>query len=117
MGHAEFDTELAIGRLILAGDDQRPLRLDADALAGLFAARLPNLVVLNACSSARSAPGGTAFSGLAAALFQAGVPAVVGMQEPVEDRSPAVFFRPPEAIPAPATPPTYRGPDAELSAG
>ncbi len=91
MGHAEFDDALALGHLILAGEDRRPQRLDAEAVARLVAARLPRLVVLNACSSALVRPGGSAFSGLTSALFQAGVPAVVGMQGPILNR-PATRF-------------------------
>ncbi len=91
MGHAEFDSALAVGRLVLAGEDRRPMRLDADAVARLVVARLPRLVVLNACNSARTLPGGNAFSGLASALFQAGVPAVIGMQAPIPDCSAIAF--------------------------
>jgi hypothetical protein len=61
-----------------------------EVLANLLTGReKPRLAVLNACSTARAAgaEGLPPFGGIAAALVLGGVPAVVAMQRPIEDRA------------------------------
>lgn len=61
--------------------------VDADALQNVLYGRIA-LVVLNACqTSAVDASMSTVFGAMAPMLIQAGIPAVVGMQFPIADRS------------------------------
>ncbi len=99
MGHAELNPSSGEGRLILAGNDQQPQRMAGEVVANLVKAWLPRLVVLNACGTARAVDGcrrgtggGDAFyRGIASALVQAGVPAVVGMLSPLRDSAALAF--------------------------
>lgn len=101
MGHARHggpDGEDAAGELLF--EDARG---DTDAVAAPHLARqlvdaAPRLrlVFLNACETARgtrSATGAETACGLAAALVQTGVPAVVAMQLPVSDGAARAFSR------------------------
>ena len=61
--------------------------VDADALQNVLYGRIA-LVVLNACqTSAVDTSMATVFGAMAPALIQTGIPAVVGMQFPIADRS------------------------------
>jgi hypothetical protein len=94
MGHGAFDPVSGEGSLFLGKEDERPIRVSgtdlATALDGFTSLRL---AVLNACSSARSGvlEAGNPFAGVAAALAQAGLPAVIAMQAPIEDRLAITF--------------------------
>jgi CHAT domain-containing protein len=98
IGHGDFDEDTEKGILILEEDGgSRGDAYDADYLRSPFTvAGGPQLVVLNACSSAAS-NGRDMFSSLAADLIAGGVPAVVAMQFPVSDdmavRFAARFYR------------------------
>jgi len=66
--------------------------IGAERLGEVFAHRNITLVVITACSSALTGQG-TAFNSVAGALIKYGVPAVVAMQFPVEDRSTQQFVQ------------------------
>jgi hypothetical protein len=99
-GHGEMEREMGVepgtiegsGRLILSGDDRRPVPLDATNLALELGARGVRLAVLSACEAAGRDPV-TPWSGVASALFRQGIPAVVGMQYTVRDRNAIAFSR------------------------
>jgi hypothetical protein len=94
MGHGAFDPETEEGGLILRGPHGEARLTTARALADLArSAPSLRLVCLNACESARlpRRRGRDPFSGLAAALVMAGVPAVVAMQFPISDRASLLF--------------------------
>jgi len=97
MGHGAFTEppEGAPQAALLFEDQERraarvPASLLANALRGLEDLRL---VVLNACDSGRfpRRRGADPYSGVAAALVLAGVPAVVAMQFPISDRAAIAF--------------------------
>lgn len=93
MGHAGFDEATGTGALLLDGPRGLCEPVSGEVLADLLKGRLPRLVVLNACQSARalSGTGRDFFSGLAAAVVIGGVPAVVAMRAPIAD-SAAIRF-------------------------
>jgi hypothetical protein len=90
MGHGTFDRASGEGMLVFEGADGSP-----DLVSGrAFATKLRDLrslgvVVLNACNTARAGQkgGGNPFRGVATALVQGGMPAVVAMQRPISDRA------------------------------
>ena len=99
-GHGKMDREMGeepgtiegSGYLVLSGDDRRPVLLDAANLALELGARGVRLAVLSACEAAGRDPA-TPWSGVASALYQQGIPAVVGMQYTVRDRNAIAFGR------------------------
>ncbi len=88
MGHGGFDPRTGEGTLLFAGPEAGGVKISGQHLAtkikDLGSLRL---VVLNACSTARSSAdaGRNPFSGVATALVLGGVPAVVAMQSPIAD--------------------------------
>ncbi len=90
MGHGTFDRASGDGMLVFEKEDG-----SQDLVSGrAFATKLRDLrslgvVVLNACNTARAGQqgGGNPFRGVATALVQGGVPAVVAMQRPISDRA------------------------------
>lgn len=74
-----------LGSLVLAGVDGGARSVDQERLGRFLRHKSLRLVVLNACQGARTASDDV-FSGVAQALVRGGVPAVVAMQEDVEDR-------------------------------
>jgi len=85
MGHGGFDGETGRGAIFFAGRGGKPTPIDG----GLLADQLRDcpslrLVFLNACETACSAAPNP-FAGMANALLQAGVPAVLAMQFPIRD--------------------------------
>ena len=101
MGHGAFDATAGAGVLYFVGPQHNPLPLSGVALARLLGNFLPELrlVVLNACNTAlTTAPSGRdPFSGVAAALMEGGLPAVLAMQAPIRDQAAisfsSVFYR------------------------
>jgi CHAT domain-containing protein len=92
-GHAEFDAVTATGEIILEEATSRaPAPIDAQTLALNLARSQVRLALLSACDTTRQRTTHP-WGGLAAALVGAGVPAVVGMQFPVEDESAVAFSR------------------------
>lgn len=94
IGHGGYDA--AGGGFLWFEEEDRPLRVDGEALAALLRGSSVRIVVLNACESARSDPSDT-FAGVAPRLVQAGVPAVVAMQAALLERAAlqfsAAFYR------------------------
>jgi len=94
MGHGDFDRRTGRGRLIFTTPDRRRDPVDGARLARKIR-DVPTLqwVFLNACESAavRGGDGRHPFSGMAAALVRAGLPAVVAAQFPISDRAAIAF--------------------------
>jgi hypothetical protein len=88
MGHGRLEPETGRGLLVLERPDGRAEPVAADALAAVLK-DFPSvrLVVLNACETARAGGGGVgqSFTGLAPALMQGGLAAVLAMQLPISD--------------------------------
>lgn len=92
--HGGFDSASGEGVLYLEGDDGRSIAVSGDQLAEQLRDLDVALVVLNACDTAVPEPTGREpFAGVAAALIAAGIPAVVAMQAPIEDRAALAFGR------------------------
>jgi len=102
-GHGGFARDLATveaggtGVIILAGENgqagapgRAPLLVPADRLAELLRGKGVRLVVLGACETGRR-DGRNVWSGVAAALLKAGIPAVVAMQFTIQDRLATAF--------------------------
>jgi CBASS immunity sensor of nucleotide second messenger signals/CHAT domain-containing protein len=89
IGHGDFDDESGEGRIFLVGADGKEEPVSG-VLLGEHLKSFPNLrlVFLNACDTARipRREGQDAYRSTAAALIQAGVPAVIAMQTPIFDR-------------------------------
>jgi len=91
IGHGSFDDRSGSGALILEGRDGQPRTVDAHDLAGLLPKRHAlRLVVLNSCEGARHSDEDV-FSGVAQALVQKGVPAVVAMRHDIGDEAAVLF--------------------------
>jgi len=97
-GHGDFVTEMGEepgviegrGSLIFAGDENRPVPLDAARLALNLNNRGVQLAVLGACEAA-TRDSVSYWSGVAPALIRHGVPVVVGMQYTVRDANAIAF--------------------------
>jgi hypothetical protein len=90
MGHGMMDGE--VGYLVFEDKDGMGLPVNSDTLAHLLRGTGVRLAMLNACESA-TATGSDAFGSVAAALVQAGLPAVIAHQLPMRDRSAIAFAR------------------------
>jgi len=90
IGHGEYDRFQDKGYLIFQTESGGMQRLDSDSLQQIICRRQIRLVFLNACETGM---GGHADfnSGVAPALVQAGVPAVIGNQYSVLDVSATAF--------------------------
>ncbi len=88
MGHGTFDEASGAGALVFEDEHGRPDPVGGPRLARQLARFVPPLrfVFLNACRTAAAAPGAP-FSGVATALSEVGVPAILAMQYPVSDRA------------------------------
>jgi hypothetical protein len=88
MGHGTFDSRSGEGALVFEDERGGPAPVTGARLARELADFVPPLrfVVLNACRSAEAATGAP-FAGVATALAEVGVPAIVAMQHPVSDRA------------------------------
>jgi hypothetical protein len=95
-GHGGFARDLAVaeaggaGMIVLADENGQGVLVPADRLAELLRGRGVRLVVLGACETGRR-DGHNVWSGVAAALLRAGIPAVVAMQFTIQDRLAAAF--------------------------
>ena len=88
IGHAEYDQQEHQGSLILEDEHGKSVPLQAANAARALRRYGTNLVILNACDTAKGA-----WAGLGPALVRAEIPAVVAMQWPVEDRAATSFSR------------------------
>ena len=94
VGHGDFDPVTGQGRLFFGGVDE-----PADAVSGRTLSSMLQglaelrLVVLNSCDTARFERRGglDPYSGVAQALVQGGLPAVVAMQLPISDPAAIAF--------------------------
>jgi hypothetical protein len=97
VGHAGFDSENGQGRFLLETEYHEPSPVSAEQLANLLRGGqdTPQLLVLNACETARFSwqDDHDPWSGLATALLMAGFPAVVAMQFPITDKAAVAFSR------------------------
>ncbi|MBL8002300.1 MAG: CHAT domain-containing protein [Flavobacteriales bacterium] len=92
MGHAGFDEHAQEGRLLFMSSDGGEQEVDIRTLREILCDRGIHLVFLNACDTARSEDKGMERNkGVAQALVDGGLPAVVANQYPVLDSS-AVDF-------------------------
>jgi hypothetical protein len=97
-GHGEFATQMGpafgsqigSGGIVLAGSDNQPAPASAEQLAETLRGKGVRLVVLGACETGRR-DGINVWSGVAAALLKAGIPAVVAMQYTINDSLAAAF--------------------------
>lgn len=94
IGHGDFDEDSGEGVILLADERGGPHAVSATTLSRLLRAAVPppRLVLLNACESAAGS-GDDRFSGTAATLVRAGVPAVVAMQFAITDAAAITFAR------------------------
>ncbi len=92
MGHGEVDSRTGRGELVFESPDGLSERVPGEALATTLRDLTSlRLVVLNACRTATMPRGGDSFAGVAPALVQAGLPAVVAMQRPISDPAAIAF--------------------------
>jgi hypothetical protein len=95
MGHGDFDQASGRGALLMANEDGSRNLVSGEDLGTYLRDESPllRLVFLNACKTATTSArsGLDPFAGIATALIQAGVPAVVAMQFPISDKA-AISF-------------------------
>lgn len=94
MGHGSFDRETGHGALLLEDQWGGPRPLSGEVLGDILREHQSlRLAVLNACRTGESAreAGWDPFSGVAAALVMAGLPAVLAMSAPVPDSAAVAF--------------------------
>lgn len=97
-GHGEFSREMgpAIGStvgeggIVLADAANQAVLMPADRLGEVLRGKGVRLVVLGACETGRR-DGYNVWSGVAASLLKAGIPAVVAMQFTIKDKLAAAF--------------------------
>ncbi|MFC1975109.1 CHAT domain-containing protein [Chloroflexota bacterium] len=94
MGHGHFDAITGAGALLLTNHKNEPKPI-VGAQLGVLLSNAPSvrLAFLNACQSAELSRSSDLdpFSGVAAALVMAGLPAVVAMQFPISDQAALAF--------------------------
>ncbi len=91
IGHGAYDEQTQSSVLALCDEHNRAHMVNGFTLGTLFAGyRDTRLVVMNACEGARPDPDDP-FAGVAAALVERGIPAVVGMQFEITDRAALTF--------------------------
>jgi len=89
LGHGGFRQDSG-GELYFEDEGGGSLPVRSDLVGELLKHESLRLVVLNACNGARSCQEDP-FSGVAQRLARSGVPAVIAMQSPVEDRTAILF--------------------------
>lgn len=91
MGHGGYSHVRRKGHLLMEDDAGDPRPVDVDQIMAVLAGQPSlKLVVLNACKGAQGASTDP-FAGVAPALIQLGIPAVVAMQFPISDRAARAF--------------------------
>jgi hypothetical protein len=91
IGHGEFDEAAQDGLIVLQDDKGNSLPVSSEKLAVILNNHPSiRLAVLNCCEGARSSAGNP-FSGVAPALIQKGLPAVVAMQFAIADTAAITF--------------------------
>jgi hypothetical protein len=85
IGHGGFDRHAQQGVLVLEGDREQGVRVEAQHIGQILNDHQSlRLVVLNACDGARNSRDDP-FSGVAATMIRQGIPAVVAMQFEISD--------------------------------
>ena len=94
IGHGSFDANSGEGGLVLVDENGLTTTAPGPSIANALR-NLPSLrlVFLNACNTAETPLNAEsdAFTGVAAALVKAGIPAVLAMQFPISDRAAIAF--------------------------
>lgn len=91
IGHGIFNNRDNKGYIALMDENANALLLDDERFTNLIRGKQsPSLVVLNACEGAAMSSH-QIFAGIAPRLVQRGIPAVIAMQHPIQDRT-AKFF-------------------------
>ena len=92
IGHGDFSKiqDEEIGCLMFESEEGSTDLVDAEQLSLLVCQTSVRLVVLNACETAKTSTF-DAFLGVAPALVNAGIPAVIAMQFPMPDQSAVIF--------------------------
>jgi WD40 repeat protein len=91
IGHGAYDERTEDGILILEDAQGRPHEVTGEELSSMLRdERSLRLVVLNACEGARASRVDP-FSGVASALVEGGIPAVIGMQFEITDSAAITF--------------------------
>lgn len=96
MGHGGFDRETGLGTLFFENQQGGSDPISGGDLAELLDDfKSLRLVVVNACHSAKAADdeGRNPFTGVATALVQGGLPAVLAMQAAISDQAAIAFSR------------------------
>ncbi|NLT74034.1 MAG: CHAT domain-containing protein [Chloroflexi bacterium] len=88
VGHGEYDMLEQQGYLLMEDDRHRSVYMNAVEVARLLRRYGTNVVILNACETARGI-----WAGLAPTLVRSDIPAVVAMQWPIEDRAAVTFSK------------------------
>ena len=99
-GHGSFHADMessygsaeAKGYIVLVGDNGEELLFSSTLLALTLKGKDVRLVVLGACEGGRR-DGVNAWTGVVPALTRAGIPAVIGMQYKIADKSAIAFSR------------------------
>jgi hypothetical protein len=93
IGHGGYDPAAGEGSLALCNEEGRRVAVSGGDLAEQVRDRTSlRLVVLNACWTARAGAIGP-YAGVATALLNAGIPAVLAMQFPITDAAALAFSR------------------------
>jgi len=91
IGHGGFDKQSQQGVLVLEGDKEQGVRVEAQHIGQILNDHQSlRLVVLNACDGARNSKDDP-FSGVAATMIRQGIPAVVAMQFEISDDAAITF--------------------------
>lgn len=89
---ADLESVTGEGAIVLEDEEGEAVLMAADQLAVNLRGRGVQLVFLGACQTGRR-DGQNVWSGVVAALMEAGVPAVVAMQDKIEDENAISFSR------------------------
>jgi hypothetical protein len=90
IGHGTFDSSRREGMLLFENDSGKPRYVSGDDLAVALGVGTMRLVVLNACRGAQAAADDP-FTGVAQCLVRKRIPAVVAMQDLIEDTLAVAF--------------------------
>ncbi len=92
VGHGHWDDELDDGAVAFVDEDGAHQPVSGRDLGVILARSHLRLVLFNSCDAARTSQRDR-FAGVAGSLVAQGVPAAIGMQYPIEDRSAGAFGR------------------------
>jgi len=91
VGHGAFDPKQEVGLLILEGEGERAVPVEADKIGAFLRDHASlRLAVLNSCEGARNSRTDP-FAGVATNLVRLGIPAVVAMQFEISDEAAITF--------------------------